>query len=280
VRRIGLSWSKDEIADIERLARRKPLLGGRQIVIMTALEHAEDMRAKLLKVLEEPPTATVFLLLADDMPEDFSTIASRCAEVPFTTLRVDDLVHILQRDGHDEIAARIAAEAAGGDLDRARLLLEDDGVTARMEFWRHVPRLLSTRSPADLAHDIGAQIELAMQPMYVAQEAEMEQLLDEAEMLGRRGVVNRKEVEKRHKREQRRYRTDDILFGFAVLARTYRERMVGALEALDEGDRRSRHEAKGSARAIDELGRAADALRGNADADFLLTTLFTTLAGL
>jgi len=280
VRRVGLSWSVAEINDVERLARRKPLLGRYQIVILPSVEQSALSAPALLKVLEEPPATTVFLLLADELPPWLTTIESRCVKLEFGPLRPDDVVARLVREGAEELPARLAAEAAGGNLDRARLLLDDEGVARRMALWRAVPDTLSTRSPASLAHEIVAEIEDAVKPLQDAQARELDELRDEAEMLGRRGIVNRKDVEDRHKREIRRYRTDDLVFGLAVLTRAYRERLVGALEGLSEGDRRSRLEAKGAARAVDEAAKAAAALRGNANPEFLLTTFFTTLAGL
>jgi DNA polymerase III subunit delta' len=278
--RVGTAWSVDELHEVQRKALRRPLLGRYQIVVLTHVEEAVSCAPVLLKVLEEPPVATIFLLLADDIPESFDTIRSRCVEVPFRALRTDDLVAILVRDGATDIAARMVADASGGDLDRARLLLADAGVAHRMEMWRTIPDDLGQQSPASLAAAIMAQIAVALEPLRAAQATELEALRREAEMLGRRGVVNREEVERRHKREQRRYTTDDFLFGLAVLARTYRERLVGALEGMTEGDRRSRLDAANATRAVDEIGRSAEALRANAQPAFLLTTLLSTLATL
>ena len=42
----------------------------------------------LLKVLEEPPPSTVFVILAEQLPLELVTIASRCVQVDFGPLRV------------------------------------------------------------------------------------------------------------------------------------------------------------------------------------------------
>ena len=42
--------------------------------------------ARLLKTVEEPPPSTVFVILADDVPVDLVTIASRCVRVDFHAL--------------------------------------------------------------------------------------------------------------------------------------------------------------------------------------------------
>ena len=48
----------------------------------------------------------------------------------------------------------------------------------------------------------------------------------EAEQRGERAVPRRKEIEDRQHREERRWRTDELRAGFAVLAAAYRDRLV------------------------------------------------------
>ena len=48
----------------------------------------------------------------------------------------------------------------------------------------------------------------------------------EAESYGQRAVPGRKAVEERQRREERRWRTDELRAGLAVLAGAYRQRMA------------------------------------------------------
>src|SRR5881296_3293282 len=80
--------------------------------VMVALQ-ADRLRVEaadvLLKVLEEPPTDTVFLLLSarpDDLPD---TIRSRCQEVSFPPLSEGFVVETLVREGLDQDRARLAS---------------------------------------------------------------------------------------------------------------------------------------------------------------------------
>ena len=54
----------------------------------------------------------------------------------------------------------------------------------------------------------------------------MEALGSDAEQRGERTVPRRKEIEDRQHREERRWRTDELRAGFAVLAAAYRDRLV------------------------------------------------------
>jgi len=48
--------------------------------------------------------------------------------------------------------------------------------------------------------------------------------------MGRR-AAGKKAITDRHSREERRFRTDELIAGLAVLARAYRDRLVGAATA-------------------------------------------------
>jgi DNA polymerase-3 subunit delta' len=82
----------------------------------------------LLKVLEEPPTDTVFLLLSarpDDLPD---TVRSRCQEIGFPPLSESFVIETLVREGLDEDRARLASRLAGGNVGRARRLARAERV--------------------------------------------------------------------------------------------------------------------------------------------------------
>jgi DNA polymerase-3 subunit delta' len=120
------------------------------------------------------------------------------------------------------------AEAAGGSIERARLLADDGSFAARRALWRSVPsRLDGTGSAAaSLAAELLASAEEAVEPLRARHQTELSQLTAEAEQRGERAVPRRKEVEDRHHREERRWRTDELRAGFAVLAAAYRDRLV------------------------------------------------------
>ena len=275
ITRAGLNWSVDEIRETERIARRRPVHDGYQILILPNIELSTLAGPALLKTLEEPPRRTIFLLLADELPEHLVTIESRCVKVEFSALGIDDIVTVLEREGIPVVQARMSAEAASGDLDRARVVARDADLAQRISLWRDVPDRLANTSPAALAQIIAAGLDGAIAPLQALQAEELDEWKKAAEAAGRRG--GQKEVEQRHQREQRRFRTEELRFGFATLTRSYRERMVASLESADDGDTRASSDARAAINAISAIAQAHQNLGLNANETLLLTDLFTTL---
>ena len=138
VRRIipeGLSIGVDEMRDIVQIASRRPSTGRWQIVVIEDADRLTEGAANaLLKVVEEPPPSTVFLLCAPSVdPEDISiTLRSRCRHVALVTPRAGR--HRAGADRHrraDEDDARWAASVSGGHVGRARRLATDEQARER-----------------------------------------------------------------------------------------------------------------------------------------------------
>jgi DNA polymerase-3 subunit delta' len=138
VRRIipeGLSIGVDEIRAIVATASRRPSTGRWQIVVIEDADRlTEGAGNALLKVVEEPPPSTVFLLCAPSVdPEDIAiTLRSRCRHVALVTPSVDAIAGVLvERDGLRADEARWAAAVSGGHVGRARRLATDEEARAR-----------------------------------------------------------------------------------------------------------------------------------------------------
>ena len=99
----GLSLSVAVVREIVQLASRRPGTGRWQIVIVEDADRLTESAANaLLKVVEEPPARTVFLLCAPSVdPEDISvTLRSRCRHVALGAPAVDAIARVLvERDG-------------------------------------------------------------------------------------------------------------------------------------------------------------------------------------
>lgn len=102
--------------------------------------RAQDMgipgQNALLKVLEEPPSYGVFLLIADNPDKLLPTVRSRCTELKLQALPADILEAQLQKDfpkaSQEDIAA--AASRSGGFLGQAKALLEGgEGVSPQTQ---------------------------------------------------------------------------------------------------------------------------------------------------
>ncbi len=85
---------------------------------------------KLLKILEEPPEQTVFILVSETVENILPTILSRTQIVKIPPLTTDALISALKKDfpqASDELIEQAAKIAAGNYLTAKRYLLEVSG---------------------------------------------------------------------------------------------------------------------------------------------------------
>jgi DNA polymerase III subunit delta' len=106
---------------------------GRKVFVLREADRLSPAAADtLLKVLEEPPADSVFLLLSARAHELPPTIWSRCHVVTFAALSESFVVAQLTAEGVPDVRAHLAARLAGGNLGRARrLAVADDGLAFR-----------------------------------------------------------------------------------------------------------------------------------------------------
>lgn len=248
IEREGAALSITQAQQVTRLATRSPLEATRTVLVLPDMHLARLVSPALLKTLEEPPPSTVFVLLAEFVPPDMVTIASRCVRVEFRALTEEQLTGALVAEGVPTEKASSVAALAGGRLDRARLLAGDPEMEARRRAWEEVPARLdgSGATVAVLAEELLDQLKRSAGPLASRQEAERARLLENnAERVGtvpsrlaqsaiRAGTS---EQDERFKREQRRQRTDELRAGLAALAGAYRDRAVaGTMPALQARD--------------------------------------------
>ena len=276
IERTGASLDVDEARTIVSRAQRRPLEAERQVLLVADVHLADKATPALLKTVEEPPPTTVFVLLADDLPADLATIASRSVKVEFDPVPAEEVTRWLVGQGVADDVARSVAAVSGGRLDRARLLATDLGFAHRQEQWRTVPSRLdgTGATAAILAAELLASAEEALGPLQDQQAAELATLAERAESIGGRGVPGRKDIEDRHRREVRRFRTDELRMGLATLAGAYRDRLVAGSDGGAVPD------ARRAALAVDALDRAAEALVRNPNEALLLESLMVTLSGM
>nr|WP_280272740.1 DNA polymerase III subunit delta' [Nocardia wallacei] len=140
VRRVvpeGLSIGTKEMREIVQVASRRPSTGRWQVVLVEDADRLTEAAGNvLLKVVEEPPARTVFLLCApSDDPEDISvTLRSRCRHVHLVTPSTEAVAQVLrERDGLDPDKAFWAASISGGHVGRARRLATDPDAQDRRQ---------------------------------------------------------------------------------------------------------------------------------------------------
>ena len=270
VEREGPAISIAQAREIRRLALRSPNEGHRKVLVLVDFHLVQDAGPALLKVVEEPPPGTVFVILAEHVPPELETIASRCVKVPFDAVPPALVAEVLAAAGVEAEVAHIVAEASGGRLDRARLLAADPGFGARLEAWRAVPtRLDGTGAQVStLVSELVAMLAGAVAPLEERHGRERSELEERVKRSGERGS-GRKDLTDRQKRELRRLRTDELRFGLATLAATYRDGLVSG-----------RAPAGSCLAAVDAVTAAAAALVRNPNEALLLQALLLRLAPL
>jgi DNA polymerase-3 subunit delta' len=252
--------------DIVKRAVRSPSEGARKVLVLEDFHLIDRFGAILLKYVEEPPPSTFFVILAEDVPPELVTIASRSVRVDLGPVPLTAVVEQLVADGVDPERAGSIAAAAAGDLDRARLLATDERFALRAEALRGMPaRIDATGSrAADLAAEVKALIDDAQAVIDARHEQEALELQERIERYGQRGS-GKKDVEDRHKREVRRHRMAELRFALATLAGAYRDALATA-----------RHPDQVVA-AIHRIEQAALALERFPNEALLLQSLFAQL---
>lgn len=118
----------------------KPAESGRQVVLVFKAEMANAQALNsLLKILEEPPPRTTFILTTSALNILPSTIRSRCQIVKFNPVPDKILVDYLVERGQDISNARRIARLSGGNVQQAKALTEADFSevdTTILDFWR------------------------------------------------------------------------------------------------------------------------------------------------
>ncbi len=111
----------DQIRELQSNLRFHPMESARKIVVVDDADRMTEAAANsLLKVLEEPPDMTHFVLVSSMPHRLLPTIRSRCQTIPFSPLRDVDLTkHISRVRGIPEADAMRLARFAGGSLGKA-----------------------------------------------------------------------------------------------------------------------------------------------------------------
>ena len=111
----------DQIREATERAAYRPFEGRRRVVIIDDADALViEAQNALLKTLEEPPSASVFVLVSARSDMLVPTVRSRCQRLQFGRLTAAEVAALLMRaHGYNEENARAAAAAADGSVGRA-----------------------------------------------------------------------------------------------------------------------------------------------------------------
>jgi len=118
--RMATAIEVDQAREAVEFVRLSTYRAGYRVVLVDPADTLNIASANaLLKVLEEPPLNTVFVLVSDQPRRLLPTIRSRCARVDIGLPPVEQAAQWLTRQGVDD-AANLLALAGGSPLDAQR----------------------------------------------------------------------------------------------------------------------------------------------------------------
>jgi DNA polymerase-3 subunit delta' len=127
----------DEAQDIVKSLSLKAYEGGHKVMIIWMAEKMNIASAnKLLKLIEEPPNKTVFILVAEDEEQIITTIKSRCQILHFPVLPQEVIKNaLIQKYNVDEAVAIKLAHQSNGNFNKACDLIYQDSEDLQFEEW-------------------------------------------------------------------------------------------------------------------------------------------------
>jgi DNA polymerase III subunit delta' len=152
----------DDVRGIVTAAGYRPFEARRRVAIV---DEADAMLGSaqnaLLKTLEEPPSASVFILVSSMPDALLPTVLSRCSRLRFGPLTAAEVTEALMKShGYSEPDARAAAIEAQGSVGRALEMESADLVAAREAAQRILEQTARITDPTrrvDVARDLTGQ---------------------------------------------------------------------------------------------------------------------------
>lgn len=289
---------KDVKETISRAASR-PGTGRWQIVVVEEADRLTEQSGNaLLKVVEEPPSRTVFLLCAPttDPMDIMVTLRSRSRNV---ALRQPDAASVekalLAGGGIDPEQARWAASVSSGHVGRARWLATDEATRERRDVVLGLPMVM--HNPAR-AFPLADQLVSSAEKEAVARNTEPDEREvgdlrtalgaggtgkgSAAAVRGLAGAV--KELEKTQKSRRTRATRDSLDLALVDLAGFYRDALMAGLGVRDvaavhpdkahESERLGGHYAPAAVlRAIDAIQQCRAAIEVNVKPKFAVAAM-------
>ena len=152
----------EQVRDVIARSEFRPFEGRRRVVIIDDADAlVPAAQNALLKTLEEPPSASMFVLVSSIPDALLPTVRSRCSRLRFGPLSPAEVTEVLRRDhGYSEQGARAVAVDAEGSVRRALEAESADLVDARAGAERLLEYTARAGDPSrrlDAARDVTAK---------------------------------------------------------------------------------------------------------------------------
>lgn len=127
----------DEAEDIVKKLQLKSYEGGFKVMIIWMAEKMNVAASnKLLKLIEEPPSKTIFILVTEDEEQIINTIKSRCQALHFPVFSESDIANnLVQQEGISENEAVKIAHQSEGNYNKALHVLNNNSNDLVFEQW-------------------------------------------------------------------------------------------------------------------------------------------------
>ena len=145
--------SIEEVRALIATATTAPVNAPWRVMIIEDADRMQERTSNvLLKSIEEPPAATVWILCAPSPQDVVTTIRSRCRVISLRVPPVEAVADLLvRRDNVDLQRARWAASVAQSHIGRARHLANDDEAIRRYSWILSLPGRFTSVGEAVIA---------------------------------------------------------------------------------------------------------------------------------
>jgi DNA polymerase-3 subunit delta' len=128
----GATVKIQQVRELQQQVFRKHYTGRFKLVVVAEADKMTLEAANaLLRLLEEPPERTVFILIAQRRDRLLPTIVSRCQEIRFRKIPHEILAETLVAQGKKPEHAAVLAHLANGSLDGVPALAEGAALAVR-----------------------------------------------------------------------------------------------------------------------------------------------------
>ncbi|SDR90960.1 DNA polymerase-3 subunit delta' [Brevibacterium sandarakinum] len=228
----------DEVRELVTKAQSAPVNSPWRVVIIEDADRMSERTANvLLKAIEEPPPATVWLLCAPSPIDVLTTIRSRCRPVRLRIPSRDAVAQLLiERDHVDEDRAKWAAAVAQNHIGRAKYMALNESAGEERKQILAIPGKLTS---------VGATVRLAGRIVDEAAETaksrvEERNASERSDLMATLGIESEKSVppsarsqikklEEEQKRRSVRARNDELDRIFLELMSLYRDILMHQL---------------------------------------------------
>ena len=294
-----ITITRDEAEALMREASLTPSRARYRVIVVEDADRLSEVSGNmLLKSIEEPGEACIWLLCSPAADDVLPTIRSRCRQLNLVTPPWREVAKLLQREGIDPAMAAFAARVTQGHAGRARGLATSEASRIRRQDILRIPSQLHDLAACFIAAKeiVEVATEEANAEMDVKDAAERERLLSSYGVEGggdpraersARGAV--KDLETRQKSRRTRAVRDRLDQALVDLLSYYRDVLVvqvadGAVELVNEELRpqiselaRNSDPAK-TRRRMEAIERARRLFASNASPQLILESLTIELA--